>query len=95
MVGPAIVKLAYEASRGRREHLWFQVHRFLNGRIDATLTNEPFDVPRLTKGQRGEHDLERVSDWILYSPCGQITPKSQAAARRVRADFDRLRGGTG
>lgn len=39
----------------------------------------------------GEHDLERVSDWLLYSPCGLITPKSQAAARRVRADFDWLK----
>ena len=67
-----------------REHLWFEVHGFEGDRVDATLMNQPFDVPSLQQGQRGWHALADVSDWIVSSPAGPMTPRNLSAARRLR-----------
>jgi Protein of unknown function (DUF4026)/Uncharacterized protein conserved in bacteria (DUF2314) len=67
-----------------REHLWFEVHGFEGDRVDATLMNQPFDVPSLQQGQRGSHALADVSDWIVSSPAGPMTPRNLSAARRLR-----------
>jgi hypothetical protein len=84
---PTVVKLGYEIEGGGandREHLWFEVHAISGDRIDATLANEPFRVRGLTAGQRGEHDLSRLTDWTILSPEGQMTPRNISAARRLR-----------
>ena len=67
-----------------REHLWFEVHGFDGERVDATLMNQPFDVPSLQHGQRGWHAVADVSDWIVSSPAGPMTPRNLSAARRLR-----------
>jgi uncharacterized protein YegJ (DUF2314 family) len=99
---PRIVKLAYDvdnATAGEREHLWFEVHRVLNGAVDATLASEPFHVSALKAGQRGEYDIERMSDWTILSPEGQMSPRNYSAARRLRENYEmwksRLRDSAG
>ena len=67
-----------------REHLWFEVHGFDGDRVDATLMNQPFDVPSLQQGQRGWHSVADASDWIVMSPAGPMTPRNLNAARRLR-----------
>jgi uncharacterized protein YegJ (DUF2314 family) len=67
-----------------REHLWFEVHGFDGERVDATLMNQPFDVPSLQQGQRGWHPVADVTDWIVMSPAGPMTPRNLSAARRLR-----------
>lgn len=67
-----------------REHLWFEVHGFDGDRVDATLMNRPFDVPSLQQGVRGWHPVAGVSDWIVMSPAGPMTPRNLSAARRLR-----------
>jgi hypothetical protein len=67
-----------------KEHLWFEVHGFDGERVDATLMNQPFDVPSLQQGQRGWHAIADVTDWIVSSPAGPMTPRSLSAARRLR-----------
>ena len=52
-----------------REHLWFEVHGFDGERVDATLMNQPFDVPSLQHGQRG---------WT----CGWPTCRTGSSRRR-------------
>jgi len=84
---PALVKLGFEVDGGgptEREHLWFEVHRVVGDKVDATLTNAPHRVPRLTAGQRGEFGLDRLTDWVILSPEGQMTPRNVSAARRLR-----------
>lgn len=95
VVSPPLVKLRYEAVDGGSEHLWFEVHRMFEDRLEATLTNEPHAVPHLKLGDRGEHALERLGDWLLGSPLGVITPRTQALARRVRAELPRGRSSHG
>ena len=92
---PRIVKLAYEVDngeKGEREHLWFEVHRILDGRVDATLANEPFRIAAMKAGQRAEYDLDRLTDWAILSPEGQMSPRNFSAARRLRENYDTWKG---
>jgi uncharacterized protein DUF2314 len=84
---PALVKLGYEVDGGGPddfEHLWFQVHAITGDTVDATLGNSPNGIARLTLGQRGEHGLDRLTDWTIMSPEGAMTPRNISAARRLR-----------
>jgi hypothetical protein len=88
---PCVVKLGFEVAGGGstdREHLWFEVHQITRDKIEATLANTPHSVPHLTAGQRGEHGLERLTDWRIMSPEGPMTPRNIGAARRLRASRD-------
>jgi uncharacterized protein YegJ (DUF2314 family) len=88
---PCVVKLGYHVAGGGpndREHLWFEVHGVSGSKIDATLANTPHDVPSLQAGQRGEHDVERLTDWMILSPEGTMTPRNLSAARRLRVTRD-------
>ncbi len=81
-----LVKLGYPvdkpASKGDREHLWFQVHAVLGSQVDATLTNEPYAVARLKKGKRGTHPLDLLSDWMIINRSGQFSPDSLHLLRK-------------
>jgi hypothetical protein len=86
---PTLVKLGYEVDGGTptdREHLWFAVHRVLDQTVDATLANAPHRVPSLTAGTRGEFGLERLTDWMILSPEGPMTPRNISASRRLRTN---------
>jgi uncharacterized protein YegJ (DUF2314 family) len=82
----AAAKIGYPTTSDpdRREHLWFQVHGFDGNRIDGTLMNRPFDVA-LDEGARDWHALDGLSDWIVASPAGSMTPRNLSAARKLRA----------
>lgn len=81
-----LVKLGYPidgaSSEGDREHLWFQVHEIRGNAVDATLTNEPYGVERLRKGERGMHPLDLLSDWAVLNPSGQYSPDTLHLLRR-------------
>jgi hypothetical protein len=86
---PAAVKLGYAVDGGSPtdgEHLWFIVHRVLGDKVDATLANAPHRVASLRAGQRAEFGLERLTDWMIQSPEGSMTPRNVSAARRLRAN---------
>jgi hypothetical protein len=85
-----IVKLGYPTDDGGKEHLWFTAHGFGEGSVDATLENEPFAVD-LRPGERAERPLELLTDWMLMTPAGQITPRSMIGARRLREHADEIR----
>jgi uncharacterized protein YegJ (DUF2314 family) len=86
----AVVKLGYPTPDGGKEHLWFTAHGFGDETVDATLENTPFAVD-LEPGVRAERPLELLSDWMLLTPAGQVTPRSMIAARRVREHADEIR----
>ena len=88
----AVVKIGYPTDDGRsREHLWFEFHGLADGEIDATLQSEPYEVSSLTPGVRARHPADWLSDWILIGPTGWVTPRSQAAARRLRENATEIR----
>lgn len=95
---PTIAKIGYETDAGaagaagaRREHLWFEVHEARDASADATLQSEPFNIAGMRAGDRGEHPLERLTDWSIVTPAGMITPRSTAPLRRIREHKDKLR----
>ena len=91
---PVLVKMGYGVDGGGSddlEHLWFEVHEMEDGRLEATLTNEPFGIARMKQGQRGWHEVGLMTDWTILTPIGQITPRSMLPARIIRAHRDEFR----
>lgn len=86
----AVVKLGYPKPDGAHEHLWFTAHAFADDTIDATLENEPFAVD-LRLGERAERPAALLTDWMLITPAGTVTPRSMIAARRLREHADEIR----
>lgn len=86
----AFVKLGYPKADGAHEHLWFEAHAFGDDTIDATLENRPFAVD-LRMGERAERPAALLTDWMLATPAGQVTPRSMIAARRLRERADEVR----
>lgn len=87
---PAIAKICYPTQSGGNEHLWFSVHGIDGDTIDATLENEPFDIPGMKAGDRGRHPIEKLTDWAVLTPAGQISPRAGKAARLLRQNPDKL-----
>jgi hypothetical protein len=102
---PALVKLGYVVDGGgadAREHLWFEVHEAGPDAIDATLMNQPFNIARMSAGQRGRHAVDLLTEWQIMTPVGSITPRSMRAARVIRENREKfaqalaaMRAGTG
>ncbi|MFY3742967.1 DUF2314 domain-containing protein [Anaeromyxobacter sp. Red801] len=91
---PALVKLGLRVDGGGedgREHLWFQVHGFQAGAVDATLVNAPFHIAGLKEGDRAVHPLELLSDWVIFTPGGRIDPRQTRTLRFIRANLPELR----
>ncbi len=87
---PVGVKLRYD-SGGGGEHLWFRPHILSDDSLDATLESAPLALPEMKLGDRATHSVERITDWMMATPAGWITPRSQAAARIVRETPDEIR----
>lgn len=85
---PALAKVGYVTDNGGpddKEHLWFEVKGFTDSALDAELVNQPYGVARLKQGDRGMHAVEQLSDWVIMTPLGQITPRNAAPARTLRS----------
>ncbi len=88
-----IVKLGYRVDGGEKddkEHLWFTVHEALPGQIDASLESPPFQIERLKVGDRRMHDVQRLSDWIIMTPIGPVSPRSTRVVRFCHEHWDKL-----
>lgn len=91
---PALVKLGYLMDGGDetdKEHLWFSVHDIKGDEFDATLENQPYYIERMKAGDRGMHSMELLSDWMIMTPAGNVTPRSTLAARLIAPHLDEIR----
>jgi hypothetical protein len=90
---PCIVKIGYKIDGGGptdKEHLWFQVHSCNDSTVDATLLNQPFNIARMKVDDRGEHPVEALTDWMIMTPGGSITPRSLRLLRFTRENKEEL-----
>jgi len=76
-----IVKLGYliddAQSDDQKEHLWFQVEEIKgDASIVATLLNEPYWIEGMHEGDRDEHSIENLTDWVIYSNHGQFNAEN-------------------
>lgn len=60
----------------KKEHIWFEVLEINGQKIKGILTQEPYYIEGLTVNTEMELNLKDLTDWILYTPDGQITPDS-------------------
>jgi hypothetical protein len=91
---PVLAKLGFRIDGGapdQREHLWFTVNESGDDRLDGTLDSTPRQVERLRKGQRGWHKVDLLTDWMIATPLGVITPRCTVPARQIRGDRERFR----
>ena len=58
------------------EHIWFELQGFDGESFIAVLTQEPYDVPDMHEGDKGTYTVDDITDWIIYTPNGQITPET-------------------
>lgn len=90
---PTIAKIGYPTDSGgedSREHMWFEVHDVSDEGIDATLASSPFDIAAMKTGDRGLHSVDRLTDWAIMSPAGQINPRDTTPARKIRENYDEI-----
>ena len=82
-----LVKLGYPVDGADtpydREHLWFEVHAYEAGEVDATLLNQPYRIARMHEGKRERHSLDRLSDWTVLGPHGRFDANSIAILERL------------
>ena len=83
---PCLVKIGYETDSGGKEHLWFRVHEFGEGDVDATLINQPFDIAGMSEGQRKRYSLDELTDWQITTPFSSMSPRDTRMARGLRED---------
>lgn len=71
-----LAKLGYGADDGYREHLWFDLVRASDHRLTAILLNQPHQDLGMGPGDQGDHDVDRLSDFVIYTPLGSFDPES-------------------
>ncbi len=57
-----------------KEHIWFEVIDIEENKVHAILTQEPYYIKDLRAGTEMYVDLNDMTDWVLYTEKGQITP---------------------
>ncbi len=74
-----LAKFSYggEEDGSSREHLWFQVDTADFTGANATLLNTPYQPAiGMTRGDKGYHSIDRLTDFRVSSPYGSATPET-------------------
>lgn len=67
-----MVKLGLETDSGSKEHLWVNKVKKLKGdRFEGIVDNDPFDIAKLSYGDRIEFTPLIVSDWLIIRQGGK------------------------
>jgi len=89
----ALLKLGLPVDNGAaddREHLWFEPISLGAEQITGTLLNDPWHIAGLKSGESYTYGIDVLSDWVIYTPVGTITPVELAAARNLRANRNEI-----
>lgn len=57
-----------------KEHIWFEIEEIDGIKVKGILTQDPYYIQNLKAGTEMELPLKDLTDWILYTNSGQITP---------------------
>ena len=64
----------HKTQDNEREHIWFELLEVSGDRFQAKLTQEPYYIKDMHEGFVGEYGPEDVTDWLIYTPEGRISP---------------------
>jgi uncharacterized protein YegJ (DUF2314 family) len=83
---PRVIKAAYQTDSDPKshEHMWFEVEKIGPNSIRAKLAVHPFDIKSMSEGATYDLPFERLSDWMIHTPMGAISPRSMRPARYLR-----------
>ncbi len=57
-----------------REHIWFELTELKSNKFKAKLTQEPFNISYIHKGDEKWFSVEDITDWIAYTEDYEIHP---------------------
>jgi len=57
-----------------REHIWFELKEIGDGCVVAELTQDPYYVSGMKKGDIGTYPFEDITDWMIFTKECTITP---------------------
>ena len=64
----------YRTEDNNKEHIWFELLGREEGQLNVRLTQEPYYIKDLHEGDEGKYPVSDMTDWIIYTPDGIITP---------------------
>ncbi|MBO4679116.1 MAG: DUF4026 domain-containing protein [Lachnospiraceae bacterium] len=73
-IGVTIDEEYWEDGEPGREHMWFEVKKINEDSIEGELTNDPYYVSSLKKGDVETYSFDKITDWILFTKEFRITP---------------------
>ena len=57
-----------------REHIWFEVKDIKDGEVVAQLTQDPYYIAGIQKGDVGTYCFDEITDWAVYTEDDCIGP---------------------
>lgn len=63
-------------TKGKFEHIWFELLEIKGNKLQAKLTQEPYDVPDMHTGDIAWYTIEDITDWIIYTKEIAISPNN-------------------
>ena len=63
-----------EYTNDGKEHIWFELQEISGTTLKAELTQDPYYIKNIHKGDIGQYTLDDLTDWILFTPDRRITP---------------------
>lgn len=70
------IGLPIEGDKTNCEHIWFELIEFDGDKFKAKLTQKPYNVKNIQKGDERWYTVEDVTDWLIYTPNFTINPGS-------------------
>jgi len=67
-----------------REHMWFEARALRDSSSTGELIVQPFDVAHLRQGASVELDVGELTDWMIQTPVGPLTPRDLTRLRVLR-----------
>lgn len=57
-----------------KEHIWFEVNDIKDGKVVATLSQDPYYISGIHKGDVGTYSFDEITDWAVYTKENCIGP---------------------
>lgn len=85
-----IVKVGLPIKGGGHEHAWFEVNAAGDRHFEATLLNDLRQVQGIAKGKKAKLPVEMLTDWLVATPFGNVTPRNTGAVRFWRQNREKI-----
>ncbi len=73
-IGLLTDKEYWKDDKPQREHIWFELKEVKEDSVVAELTQEPYYVSGIKPGDTGTYPFSDITDWLIYTKDGNITP---------------------